>query len=1148
MKRPALVIHGHFYQPPRENPWTNAVDPEPSASPFRDWNERIFHECYRANAAAPILDANASVLRVINNYEFLSFNFGPTLLSWIEREHPEIHAAIVRADHASLTARGGHGNAIAQGYNHAILPLSTERDRNTQIRWGLADFKYRFGRDAESMWLPETACNDATLEALIEHGMRYVILAPRQAKRIRELDGDGEWRVVTDTSIDCTMPYRWSSKRSPKKSIAIFFYDGALSQSIAFERSLASSETLVTRLRSAAHTNDSVVHVATDGETYGHHFHHGERGLAYAFDVEVAKHDFWCTNYGEFLDHVSPTYEVEIDHGEDGEGSSWSCAHGVGRWKRDCGCHTGGRDNWNQTWRAPVRAAFDIVRIAADQFFEEAGAKYLRDVWAARDASIALRLGGAQAREQFEAAHATRAFDDKARAEVDRLLNIQYFTQLMYTSCGWFFSDPSGIETTQVLRYALRTLELLDEAGADAPLADFIAQLATARSNVPGMGTVADLLWTEVDIAPRRKQLTAAAPHFLELDRHLFSEGRHERLWDKLGAHTCTMNGHDGVMFSVWAPNARRVSVVGDFNAWNRDAHPLSFQHNTGVWEAFVSGAFEGSFYKFDIERPDGIAIQKADPFARETELPPSTASRVNVSRFRFTDNDWIHARDTSVHTKKPISIYEVHLGSFIRNDDDNGRAYTYREIAPKLAAYVEEMGFTHVELLPVMEHPFGGSWGYQVSNYFAPTARYGTPDDFRYLVNFLHHRGIGVILDWVPAHFPKDIWALARFDGTALFEHLDPRQGEHPDWGTYVFNYARNEVRNFLVANAVYWIEEFHIDGLRVDAVASMLYLDYSRNDGEWIPNRYGGRENLDAIGFLRELNETIRARNPGAFMLAEESTSYPKVTSTVNDGGLGFHFKWNMGWMHDTLDYFSKDPISRHHHHNLLTFGMMYIYSEYFLSPLSHDEVVHLKGSLWMKMGGGTEDDKFANLRALYAYQWAFPGKKMLFMGGEIAQRTEWNHDRALDWHVLSDARHRGVQRVVKDLNRCLHEHPALSFSDHDPSGFSWLIVDDASANVIVFRRRAQDEREIIVACNFSGIKHEGYRVGLPFSGTYKELLNTDAHEYCGRGDGNCGQITAENTSAQGMPYSAYVTLPALCVIYFEAPLTADGVSSSG
>ena len=575
-------------------------------------------------------------------------------------------------------------------------------------------------------------------------------------------------------------------------------------------------------------------------------------------------------------------------------------------------------------------------------------------------------------------------------------------------------------------------------------------------------------------------------PTLGDLDLHLFGEGTHRALWHHLGAHPRVHEDVGGTAFAVWAPNARAVRVVGDFNGWDGRLHAMRMLGSSGVWELFVPGVGAGARYKFEVVTAQGQLSLRADPFATEAERPPATASVVSTSSYAWGDRDWLSTRAHTDPLQHPLSIYEVHLGSW-------RAGLGYRELAEQLPQYVADLGFTHVELLPVAHHPFAGSWGYQVTSYYAPLSTLGSPDDLRYLIDRLHQAGIGVIVDWVPAHFPKDDWALARFDGTALYEHADPRQGEHPDWGTLVFNVGRNEVRNFLVANALYWIEEFHVDGLRVDAVASMLYLDYSRDDGEWVPNPYGGRENLDAVAFLREMNEVVYGEHPGVMTLAEESTAWPAVSRPTDTGGLGFGFKWNMGWMHDTLQYFSTDPVHRGHHHQQLTFGLLYAFSENFVLPLSHDEVVHGKGSLVAKMPGDAPA-QVAHLRALLAWMWAHPGRPLLFMGGELAQWREWSHDTGLDWHLLDDPAHRGVQELVRALNRTARAEPALWERDFDVTGFRWIEADDAVHNVFAFARfDATGERVLVCVANFADTRWSGYRVGFPRAGSWVEVLNT-------------------------------------------------------
>jgi 1,4-alpha-glucan branching enzyme len=616
------------------------------------------------------------------------------------------------------------------------------------------------------------------------------------------------------------------------------------------------------------------------------------------------------------------------------------------------------------------------------------------------------------------------------------------------------------------------------------------------------------------------------------LDLHLVGEGRHERLWEILGAHTRSYETPAGVVrgtsFAVWAPNARGVRVIGDFNHWDGIATPMRSLGSSGVWELFVPDVGDGTRYKYAVLGRDGVWRERADPLAQRTEVPPATASIVYTSTYTWSDAAWISRRASSAPHREPMSIYEVHVGSW-----RTGRSYV--ELADELVDYVKSVGFTHVEFLPIAEHPFGGSWGYQVTSYYAPTARFGEPDDFRYLVDRLHQAGIGVLVDWVPAHFPKDEWALARFDGTPLYEHADPRRGEQPDWGTLVFDFGRAEVRNFLVANALYWLKDFHVDGLRVDAVASMLYLDYSRKEGEWTPNVYGGRENLDAVAFLQETNATVYREVPGVVIIAEESTAWPGVTRPTHLGGLGFGMKWNMGWMHDSLEYVSHDPVHRAFHHHQMTFAMVYAFSENYVLPLSHDEVVHGKGSLLRKMPGDRWQ-QLANLRAFFCYMWAHPGKQLLFMGGEIGQEAEWSESRELDWWLLDHPEHRGLQQLVRDLNAVYRDTPALWTQDTDSAGFQWIDANDATGNVFSFLRKGADGSTLAVAVNFSGGPHENYRLGLPYAGTWAEVLNTDAELYGGSGVGNLGAVEAEEISYHGLPASAVVRVPPLGGIWLR------------
>ncbi len=633
-------------------------------------------------------------------------------------------------------------------------------------------------------------------------------------------------------------------------------------------------------------------------------------------------------------------------------------------------------------------------------------------------------------------------------------------------------------------------------------------------------------------------------PTLGDLDIYLLNEGRHERPWERLGAHPMLHGGTAGTAFAVWAPTAAGVSVVGDFNGWDGRLHPMRRMGSSGIWELFVPEVGDGARYKFEI-RPvgGGPPFLKADPYAFRTEVPPQTASVVHaLDQYTWRDAGWMEQRARGDPWSRPMSVYEVHLGSWRRVPEEGHRPLTYREIAVQLAGYCQDMGFTHVELLPVAEHPFSGSWGYQVSSYYAPTSRFGHPDEFRFFVDHLHQEGIGVLIDWVPGHFPRDVWALGRFDGSALFEHADPRQGEQPDWGTYVFNFGRNEVRNFLVGNAHFWLEQYHVDGLRVDAVASMLYLDYSRREGEWVPNKWGGRENEEAIQFLRELNSSIRARHPGVHVIAEESTAWPKVTAPVEEGGLGFTLKWNMGWMHDTLKYFATDPLFRMHHHNQLTFGLLYAYSEKYVLPLSHDEVVHMKGSLWGRMPG-YDPEKAANLRALLAWMWAHPGRKLLFMGGEFGQPAEWNHERSLDWHLLADPTHAGIQALVRNLNELYLELPALHAQDDRFEGFRWIQADAASSNVYAFLRFDPEGRAIACVANLANQPWPGYRFGVPAAGTWRRILDTDAAALGGYERSGASAVTTEHVPWDGLPESIALDLPPLTVQWLLSPEPARG-----
>jgi len=630
-------------------------------------------------------------------------------------------------------------------------------------------------------------------------------------------------------------------------------------------------------------------------------------------------------------------------------------------------------------------------------------------------------------------------------------------------------------------------------------------------------------------------------PTLGEVDLHLINEGRHEQLWHVLGAHvrhydgdlSATVGPVTGTSFALWAPHAKGVRVTGDFNSWDGREHPMRQLGTSGVWELFVPDVGSGTRYKFLVLGADDQWREKADPMAYHSEVSPGQASVVFESGYSWSDDEWLRARAESSPSAKPMSVYEVHLGSWRKHGD--GSLLRYSELADQLVAYVGDLGYTHVELMPVMEHPYGGSWGYHVTGFFAPTSRFGSPDDFRYLVDRLHQAGIGVILDWVPGHFATDEWALVTFDGTPLYEDPNPQRGWHPEWGSHIFDFGRKEVRNFLVANALYWLEEFHADGLRVDGVASMLYLDYAREDGEWTPNEYGGRENLEAVSFLQEMNATCDKRVPGAITIAEESTSWPGVTRATHLGGLGFGFKWNMGWMHDTLGYVRNDPVHRQYHHHEMTFSLVYAFSENYTLPISHDEVVHGKGSLLRKMPGDRWR-QLANLRGCLAYMWAHPGKKLLFMGTEFAQDSEWAESRQLDWWLLEHPEHRGVQSLVRDMNRVYVETPAMWSQDSAGSGFSWIDANDAPNNVFSFVRRGTDGSLLVCVANFAAVPHEQYRLGLPDAGRWEEVLNTDADGYAGSGVGNLGAIEAEPSPWHGQPASATLVAPPLATLWLR------------
>ncbi|MCS6880019.1 MAG: 1,4-alpha-glucan branching protein GlgB [Oscillochloridaceae bacterium] len=687
------------------------------------------------------------------------------------------------------------------------------------------------------------------------------------------------------------------------------------------------------------------------------------------------------------------------------------------------------------------------------------------------------------------------------------------------------------IRTTSRSKKALAT-NGAEMAPEEAAVAEHAATGAAEQAAAPAEAPTD----TVVAVTPPAPQYPL--PFLTDDDLYLFGEGTHFRAYEKLGAHITTLNGEQGTYFAVWAPNAEYVAVIGDWNGWDAGKNAMRCRGNSGIWETFVPGVGKGAHYKYHIaSRYYGYREDKTDPFGFFFEVPPRTASIVWDQEYEWGDGAWMQARGQLQGVSAPMSIYEVHLGSWMRVPEEGGRSLTYREIAPRLAEHVKRAGFTHIELLPVTEHPFYGSWGYQSTGYFAPTSRYGTPEDFKYFVDYLHQQGIGIILDWVPSHFPTDGYALSYFDGTHLFEHADPRKGYHPDWGSYIFNYGRNEVRSFLISSALFWLDKYHIDGLRVDAVASMLYLDYSRRPGEWIPNQYGGKENIEAIMFLRQFNTEVYKNYPTAQTFAEESTAWPMVSRPVYVGGLGFGFKWDMGWMNDTLKYFRRDPIHRRYHHNELTFRGLYMFTENYVLSLSHDEVVHGKGSLLDKMSGDVWQ-KFANLRLLYSYQYGQPGKKLIFMGGEFGQWREWKHDESLDWHLLMFPSHQGVLKLVADLNRLYVNEPALHELDCDPAGFEWIDANDAENSTYSFFRRARSTGDLIlVVLNCTPVPRYKFRIGVPRGGWWKEILNSDATEYWGSGIGNAGGVMAEEHMSHGRPYSLVLDLPPLGALYFKS-----------
>jgi 1,4-alpha-glucan branching enzyme len=700
-----------------------------------------------------------------------------------------------------------------------------------------------------------------------------------------------------------------------------------------------------------------------------------------------------------------------------------------------------------------------------------------------------------------------------------------------------------GVVVRAFIRGAVRCEAVeLDAPGAVAHPMPCLAEEGFFEGFIPGRSEVFryqvryETSWGEVH---QIYNAYSFLPTLSEQDLYLFNEGNEHRIYEKLGAHRRRLGDVPGTSFAVWAPSASRVSVVGNFNGWDARYHPMRPLGSSGVWELFVPGLGEGELYKFAVFDRQGQRRLKTDPYGTYFEAPPNNAAIVcDTSGYRWNDDAWMERRRADAgKLDRPMSIYEVHLGSWRRVTEDGGRPMTYRELAPALADYCVDLGFTHVEVMPVSEYPYTGSWGYQVTGYFAPTHRHGTPEDFQFFVDHLHQRGIGIILDWVPAHFPRDSFALAQFDGTHLYEHEDPRLGAHMDWGTLIFNYGRHEVRCFLIASALSWLDRFHIDGLRVDAVASMLYLDYSRKAGEWVPNRYGGRENLEAIEFVRQVNDLVRRYHPGVVTIAEESTAFPMVSRPTAEGGLGFDYKWNMGLMHDTLLYFQKDPIHRKWVHDKLTFGMVYQYSENFITVYSHDEVVHLKASMLGKMGAGADEAKAANLRALYGFIWTYPGKKLLFMGSEFGQWREWNHDASLDWHLLAQPMHCGLQTLIRDLNRLYAAEPALSATDFTPSGFRWINATDGDNSVISFLRVGPDGRPaFLVVGNFTPINRVGYRVGVPVAGDWVEAINTDASAYGGSGVPQAKRCHTEGIAADGFAQSLALTLPGLSTLVYR------------
>jgi 1,4-alpha-glucan branching enzyme len=698
----------------------------------------------------------------------------------------------------------------------------------------------------------------------------------------------------------------------------------------------------------------------------------------------------------------------------------------------------------------------------------------------------------------------------------------------------------NGTQVVRALRPDAKTLAVVDRADPKTKFeAQRIAEEGVFEATINGRSDRFDYVLEVTNWAGNTIQVAdpySFGPLLGELDMHLYCEGTHYEIYRKLGAHLMEVNGHAGVLFSVWAPNAQRVSVVGDFNGWDGRLHAMRKRVEAGIWEIFIPGVGEQAHYKFELRNCFGQIVLKGDPYAFYSQHGLQTASLVfNLDRFTWSDREWMESRRTREWHKEPVSVYEVHLGSWARIPEENNRYLSYREFSDRLINYVLEMGYTHIELMPIAEHPFDGSWGYQVTGYYSPTSRFGNPDEFREFVDRCHQAGIGVILDWVPGHFPKDAYGLAQFDGTHLYEHADPRQGEHQDWGTLIFNYGRSEVRNFLIGNALFWLDEYHIDGLRVDAVASMLYLDYSREPGAWIPNVHGGRENLEAIYFLKRFNEVCYERFPGIMTIAEESTAWPGVSRPTFLGGLGFGFKWNMGWMHDFLVYMSREPVHRKFHQGDITFSLLYAFQEHFILVLSHDEIVHGKGSLVNKMPGDAWQ-KFANLRMFYAWMYSYPGKKLLFMGGEFGQWQEWNHDRSLDWHLLQFPMHAGLRRLVQHLNYLYRKEPALWQLDDSYEGFEWIDFHDSESSIVAYFRKAHDGPTLMFAVNATPVPRHAYRIGAAGEGWYEEILNTDADTYGGGNVGNYGGVHADAIPWQGQSHSISINLPPLGVVAFK------------